>query len=200
MNNAELSQRAARAAPAHRPSRLQLALLVILAPLQVREELIGDLVEELATSPRRTRIEPRAARAWLWRQIAASAPHLLRSRLFSGGPMAKARWFAAFVFLAVGSLQGWDSRVLAAPAAVVALVAIGMAAHALGLLLSSRAQAAFGSLMALVVTLVCAKLTSPTELPALGVIGVTGFIGCWMRIWLERRASLTQPPRAAGAA
>lgn len=183
-----------------RPSRAQLFALTLLAPQAFRDELVGDLVEELATTPRLLTLSSREARVWLWRQIATSAPSLVRSRFTSGGAMAKSRWIASSVFAVVGSVQAWDSRVLDAPGAVIALVVLGLLAHALGLLLASATPTTFLSLVGMAVMLACAKLTSPTELPALGVIWALGFACCMLRTYLEKRASQASPPSATNAA
>ncbi len=62
--------------------RLPLALLWALLPYAERDEVIAELRAELAT--RQAREGPRAARAWLWRQVLGSVPPLVR-RTFSRG-------------------------------------------------------------------------------------------------------------------
>jgi hypothetical protein len=182
-----------------RPGWAERCALALLVPAAFREEFIGDLIEELRTSRRLRDLSPRAARAWVWRQILGSAPSLVRSRLTRGGKMAKIRWLACAVFFVMGSLQAWDSRVLAAPTFVIALVACGLMLHTLGLLLASRAATTFATLIAMVVLLVAVKFASPTNLPALGVIGVIGLITSMMRSAAERRAAKAGPPNASPA-
>lgn len=183
-----------------RPSRTQLFALTLLAPQEFRDELVGDLIEELATTPRLCALNPREARVWLWRQIATSAPALVRSRFTRGGAMAKSRWISSSVFAVVGTIQAWDSRVFDAPGSLIALVVLGLLAHTLFLLLASSAQTTFIGVLALVVLLLAAKITSPIELPALGVIAVIGGACVMLRVYLEKRASQASPPSASNAA
>lgn len=62
--------------------RVPLALLRAWLPYAERDEVIAELCAEFAA--RQTREGPRAARAWLWRQVLGSVPPLVR-RTFSRG-------------------------------------------------------------------------------------------------------------------
>jgi hypothetical protein len=191
---------ARESAPAPAPGWLARCVVALLVPAAFRDEFLGDLTEELRTSRRLSDHGPAAARRWMWRQIVASAPSLIRCRLTRGGKMAKYRWIAALTFALVGSLQAWDSRVLDAPGHIVALVACGLAVQFFGFLLASSAGARLATFLTFVALIFSAKILSPIALPALGVLGVIGLALNFGYSALERRQAQVAPPSGPTAA
>ncbi len=86
------------------PPRLAYALLAIAAGASHKAVLIGDLQEEFY---RLSRKSPRAARAWYWRQVSRSVPHLLLDRMRTDR-MRKIGLAALAVLAAFSLISLWD--------------------------------------------------------------------------------------------
>ena len=112
-------------------------LLAALPPLALREELEGDLAEELALSGR--------GRGWMWSQLLRSAPSLLLYQA-TRDAAARKRWTLAGTTLVAGSVLTALGRFHAFDWSAVAVVAFGLAVLALTQLASRDALHAAGLL------------------------------------------------------
>ncbi len=140
-------------------SRWQALALAVIVPPALRETFLGDLLEECALHP------PRAgARRWIWSQVLRSWPAMLGYRLKRGGRRARARWTFAALFLAIASLQAWDSRVHESTPLVIGIVAFAIVLASGACLLSTRTASFAAASLAGGLLLIVARVISPTPL------------------------------------
>lgn len=137
-----------------------------LLPSAWREELLGDLIEELNgyIIPSRGAVR---AKLWLYQQGASAIIAGLWHLLHRGGVMAKRRWLLSLLIGLLGVLQSLDSGVHHSSGWVLGLVALAVFLPVVGLLLDVGQPLWLG--VASAVLLTAARAISPIPLPELHI-------------------------------
>ena len=149
--------------------------LIASLPDACRDEVAGDLIEE-ATSIVAPASGNAAAKRWLRSQLFSSMPAMisLHFRQKENDEMKYAKWIGAALIVLMGTVQAWDSGVLAAPPMIGAIVVIAIAAGLAGVFIDHDGIR-FGIAVSVFALLFAARMLSPVSLPELGLIGMPVF-------------------------
>lgn len=104
--------------------------------------------------------------------------------------MLKNRWFWALICVAMGALQAWDSGTLRAPLAIQLVVLIAIAVPAAAVVATSSYGMQALSVAAAFVLLTIARMSSPTPLPTLHIIGFVPAVLVFFSHALQARSTL----------
>lgn len=145
-------------------------VLSLVVPEDLRESIVGDLVEESDgyIAPARGLWR---ARLWLWRQVLGSLPAIVRQRWDSEGAMDMRMWkliVVPMVLLAIA--QAWDSGVFDASPVVIGMVLVAIALPVASVFLTARFDAYVGALALGFLLLLTARIVSTTPLPELFLV------------------------------